>query len=367
MLNRREFLARGVCLGGAVLTAPLINRGRFRLYARSQAEYSTRTIDLVRESLVIDMLGLVTLDWDKLERWQLEPGAFKPADFRKLQDSGITVFHPAVDFDTADPYNAFREWMRDWNVFLSSYARQFVRIDSPGAFERAKVEGKIGIILGVQNASHFRTVEDVRFFYGQGQRVSQLTYNAANPIGAGCGVPRDGGLTSYGAAVIAEMNRVGMAIDVSHSGDSTTLDAINTSAKPVLITHSNCRALNPRHPRCKPDEVIRKMAARGGVMGITGVRGFVSNREPATVDDVLDHFDHVAKLAGIEHLGIGSDNDLDGRDRTGVYQRMDIGGLDHPQRMFDLTEGLVRRGYTNRDIQSILGGNFRRVLGEIWA
>jgi membrane dipeptidase len=106
------------------------------------------------------------------------------------------------------------------------------------------------------------------------------------------------------------------------------------------------------------------MAARGGVMGITSVRRFVSSREPTTLDDVLDHFDHVAGLVGVEHLGVGSDNDLDGRDR-GRY-RMDVRGLDHPLRIYQLTEALLRRRYTGRAIRLILGGNFRRVLADIW-
>ena len=134
----------------------------------------------------------------------------------------------------------------------------------------------------------------------------------------------------------------------------------------MLITHSNCRALNP-HRRCKPDDIIRAMAARGGVMGITVIRSFVGGREPATIEDVLDHFGHVAKIAGIEHVGVGSDNDLEGRDRWGPGLHLDIAGLEGPQRIFNLTEGLIRRGYSDRDIRLILGGNFQRALSEIWA
>jgi membrane dipeptidase len=177
------------------------------------------------------------------------------------------------------------------------------------------------------------------------------------------------------------MNRVGMAVDVSHCSDRTTLDAFAASRKPVLITHANCRALNP-HPRCKSDEEIRKMAAGGGVMGISGVRMFVRATEPTTIEHVLDHFDHAAKLVGVEHVGVGSDIDLDGYDKLPpvLRRRMLVGyknspafrgegeieGLNHPKRMFDLTEGLIRRGYSDAQIELILGGNFRRALGEIW-
>ena len=349
MLNRRDFLRCGLFLGGTAAAA-----------SAALPECSSRAITLVRESVVIDMLGLVTLDWAKLARWQCETGAFSSSDARKLRDSGITVFHPAVELGGRQPFEAVRKWTTTWNSFIGSYPEDFLRLDRPGDFARAKASGKIGIILGFQNSEHFRTLDDVSFFYGLGQRVSQLTYNSPNAIGAGCGAANDPGLTAYGARVVQEMNRLGMAVDISHTGDRTSLDAIAASRKPVLVTHSNCRALNPGQRRCKPDEVIRKMAARGGVMGITAIRLFVGGRQP-TISDVLDHFDRVVRIAGIEHVGIGSDDDLDGCARTA------IGGLGHPRRIFDLTEGLIRRGYTASHIRLILGGNFQRALSEIWS
>lgn len=118
-------------------------------------------------------------------------------------------------------------------------------------------------------------------------------------------------------------------------------------------------------------------------MGITGVRMFVKEDEPTTIEHVLDHFDHVRKLVGPEHLGVGSDADLYGydamppelnkrlragyKDSYGFREKLDIEGLNHPKRMFDLTEGLLRRQYNNNDIQGILGGNFARVLAQIWS
>ena len=174
-----------------------------------------------------------------------------------------------------------------------------------------------------------------------------------------------------------------MAVDVSHCGDRTTLDAFELSKKPVLVTHTNCRALVPGHPRCKTDEAIKAAGKSGGVVGITGVRMFVKATEPTTIEDVLDHFDHVKQLIGPEHLGVGSDVDLDGYDDLppevnkqlrasykgsyGFREKIDIEGLDHPKRMFDLTEGLIRRKYSDAEIRGILGGNFARVLEEIWA
>jgi len=256
-----------------------------------------------------------------------------------------------------------------------------MRIDSAERLDTVKKSGKLGIILGVQDSDHFRTPEDVHYFFSIGQRVSQLTYNKRNLIGTGSTERTDSAITDFGVSIIEGMNTVGMAIDVSHCGDLTSIDACAISKAPVLITHSNCRAL-AQHPRCKPDEVIRKVAATGGVMGITGVRHFVKTAEPTTIEDVLNHYDHVAKLVGVEHVGVGSDIDLDGYDALpepirkklhasykasyGFRDKDDIEGLDHPQRSYDLAEGLIRRGYSDQDIEGILGSNFKRVLSKIW-
>src|SRR5262249_35064972 len=154
---------------------------------------------------------------------------------------------------------------------------------------------------------------DVAMFYRLGQRVSQLTYNARNRIGNGSTERRDDGLSNFGIDIVEGVDASGMVVDVSPCGDRTTVDAFEASKKPALITHSNCRALSG-HPRAKTDEAITLMAKAGGVMGITSVRTFVRATEPTTVQHMLDHFDYVAKLVGVEHLGVGSDIDLDGYD-----------------------------------------------------
>lgn len=369
-MHRREFLRAGALAGVSVLAGPFLNKGRFHLFADERGErveHSARAVELVGRSMVIDMLGLLTLDWPKLYSWQREPAVFGLPDFQKLQSSGINIFHPAVEPNASRPYDATRGWIAGWDRLLQSRSDHFVRIGAAGDFKTAQETGKIGILIGFQNSDHFRTVADVRSFHTLGQRVSQLTYNARNRVGTGCREARDKGLSSYGAEIVAAMNRVGMAIDVSHCSERTCLDAFAASKKPVLITHSNCRAIAD-NPRCKSDAVIRAMAARGGVMGITAIAAFVSPRRTATIEDVLDHFDRVVHLAGIEHVGLGSDVDLEALDpRTGrVDPRYAVRGLPPAGRVFDLTEGLIRRGYSDKAIELILGGNFQRVLTEIW-
>ncbi len=345
----------------------MINLGRFRLFADDRSPVSARALELVQRSMVVDMLGLLTLDWPKLWSWQRDPAAFGPADFQTLRASGVKVFHPAVDPDDPHPYEAARGWLSGWDRLLQRRPDCFVRIGYGRDFQRVQAEGKIGLLIGFQSSSHFRTAADVASFHALGQRVSQLTYNARDRIGCGCFEAQDTGLTPYGAEIVSAMNRVGMVVDVSHCSERTCLDAFAVSRQPVLITHANCRTLTA-NPRCKSDTVIRAMAARDGVMGITAVAAFVSGRPPATLDHVLDHFDHVARVAGVEHVGIGSDVAADAVDpRTGLaLARYAVRGMPPARRIFDLTEGLIRRGYDDRSIELILGGNFQRVLDRIW-
>ena len=381
--TRREFLNKSFAASVAVIAAPMVNIGRFQLFANVPTEYSTRAIDLVRQSSVVDMLSLLTLDFNKQDKWMADPESFTAKDFQPFKDSGISIIHPAIGIGGPTSYHDALQFFGLWNGFIADRDEYFMRIDSAGDIDRVKKSGKLGVILGLQNSDQFRTVNDVDFFRGLGQRVSQLTYNSRNLIGNGSTERRDEGISDFGVSIIERMNKVGMAVDVSHCGDRTTLDAFEISKKPVLITHSNCRTLAGGHPRDKTDEAIKRVGVAGSVMGITGVRMFVKATEPTTIEDALDHFDHVRKLIGAQHLGVGSDIDLYGYDSMppelnrklranykgsyGFREKIDIEGLNRPQRMFDLTEGLIRRKYSDGDIQGILGGNFARVLKQIWS
>ncbi len=375
MTTRRRFLA-------AALAVPLINRGRFTLFRGSSTEYTARCLGLMERALVVDMLSPLTLNFPLMGRWNANPELFSQTDFERFRSSGIQVFHIAVGTGGPNAYDGTYQFIANWNGFLAGNDRYFTRIDSAADFASVKASGKVGIMLGVQNSEHFRRAADVDTFYALGQRVSQLTYNTRNLIGNGSTERRDEGLSDFGLSIVDRMNTVGMAVDVSHCGDRTSLDAFEASKKPVLVTHSNVRALTPGHPRCKPDSVIKAVGKAGSVMGITGVRNFVKAAEPTTIEDLLNHFDYVAKMIGVEHVGVGSDIDLDGYDDMPPedYKRLkagyksdyafrdkiDIDEVAHPKRMYDLTDGLIRRKYTDDQILGILGGNFRRVLSGIW-
>ena len=376
-----------------VAAAPMLGPGSFQLFAESTDRYSALAVDLVRNSRTVDMLNPFSLyaalapfmarqGGTETRTWFNDPTTFGQKDLAAFRESGIDVYHIAVGTGGPNAYDESLRFLALWNGFIAHHSDWLTRVDSPESLAGVKKNGKLGVLLGIQNSEHFRTPADVDFFYGLGQRVSLLTYNSRNLIGTGSTERTDSGISDFGVEVIQRMNKVGMAVDVAHCGEMTSIDACTVSKQPVLVTHANCKALNP-HPRCKSDEAIKKMAATGGVMGITGVRMFVTAQEPTTIEDVLNHYDHVAKLVGVEHVGVGSDIDLYGYDALpdpmtkalrssykssyGFREKNDIESLNHPKRFYDIAQGLIRRGYSNNDIAGILGGNFQRVLTKIWS
>ena len=373
-MTRRAALAGAV---GGALSAPMINKGAYAFAAAPAKTYSRRAVDLVASSLVIDMLAplKITLDANYVAHRLTDAEA---AEFRA---SGITGFHNAYGLGGPDAKRQALEFLAGWQGFAGRNSHVFTLVDGVADLDRAKAEKKCAVIMGIQNAEQFESVEDVALFRRLGLRCAQLTYNTQNLIGSGSTERVDGGVSDYGAAIIAEMEKQKMLVDVSHCGDKTTLDAIEIAKGPIAITHSNARALVD-HPRVKTDAALQALAAKGGVLGITGVRRFVRTSDPTNVGHMADHIDHVAKLVGVDHVGIGSDADLHGYDDMkpdeyallkGSYKgsyafrdKIDIDGFDHPLKTFDLTEELIRRNYSNDNIRAVLGGNFRRLLAQVW-
>ena len=375
-ISRRRFI-KGSAAAAFAAGVPMLNLGRFEAFAATPRKYSARAVKIVERSLVIDMLGVLKIDFTP-EAYALPMSDEVAAMFRNC---GINAFHHSIGTGGPTAVEHTLEFLAAWQGYVGRSSDVFTLAGRASDLERARSDRRVAVIMGVQNAEHFRTAADVKRFYQLGQRCSQLTYNSQNLIGSGSTDRVDGGISDFGADIIKAMNDVGMLVDVSHCGDRTTLDAIELSPKAIAITHSNCRALN-NHPRLKTDEAIQKLAAKGGVMGITGVRNFVRDREPTTIEHVVDHIDHVVKLVGIEHVGIGTDSDLNGYDDMPPDQRkkllegykssyafrekIDTDGFDHPQKIYDLTEVLIRRGYSDGNITAILGGNFKRLLTATW-
>jgi len=224
----------------------------------------------------------------------------------------------------------------------------------------------------------------IRLFFQLGTRMMHLTYNRRNMIGDGCAEDADAGLSDFGRAVVREMNRVGVIVDIAHSGWQTGIGAAQLSERPMVASHSACAALND-HMRCEPDTVIRAVADTGGYIGICGVPAFLGLSED--INALLSHVDYVARKFGVDHVAIGMDKAYNilpreeqapdprppSRRRSG-WQALwpeHKGGIpgagreDPPSLAWTnwplFTVGLVQRGYSDEDIQKIVGGNVLRV------
>jgi membrane dipeptidase len=182
-------------------------------------------------------------------------------------------------------------------------------------FAEAKRRRRFGVALACQDAAildastasvNDLNLRNLRFFHDLGLRVLQLTHNERNGLGDSFREKSNAGLSRLGEKVVAEMNRIGMLIDLSHCGDRTTLEAIELSKRPCAVTHAGCRALYATG-RNKPDEVIRSLAERGGYFGVFNMSLWLTDRDTTSIADVADHIDHVVKVGGIDLAGFGSD------------------------------------------------------------
>lgn len=229
------------------------------MFGQNARSYSERAVRLVRESLVIDLLNQFAYRQDQLAKfrlWFIKPGAFTAADWQPFKEWGIN----AISIGQAPGSHDQGFWlMAIWNGFIAQYPDWLLRVVVASALGKAKSSGRLGIVIGFQNGAHFRSAEDVDLFFGLGQRVSQLTYNSGNLLASGAYDQQDNGLTELGKEIVLRMNEVGRAIDCAHASDRTMLETTSLSKRPPIISHGNCRALNPKYRRCIPDEGLRAL------------------------------------------------------------------------------------------------------------
>jgi membrane dipeptidase len=224
---------------------------------------------------------------------------------------------------------------------------------------QAKEQGKVAGILSLEGAEGLQgSLATLRIMYRLGVRWIGLTWNHRNQAADGLGEQRTGGgLTEFGVKLVQEMNRLGMLVDIAHLAPAGVRDVFELCEGPVIASHANAHAVCPV-PRNLNDEQLTKLAASGGVVGVTYVPGFITTEdEPATLDMLLDHVDHIVCVAGIDHVGLGSDFDgFGGPPPTGLE---DVSCLPN------VTAALQQRGYADDDILKILGGNWLRVLRQV--
>ncbi len=258
---------------------------------------------------------------------------------------------------------------------------------SAADIERLVAEDKLAVVMGFQNTNNLEgRIGYVELFADMGVRVMQLTYNNQNELGSSCYEANDNGLARFGKEVVREMNRAGVLIDLSHVGNRTTLDAVKYSQKPVAITHANPDSLFP-HKRNKTDDVLHALRDNGGVIGCAAYRNISGDYYCKTVDNWCELVKKTVDIAGIDHVGIGTDRshdhtqkDLDWM-RKGTWTRgVDYGAgsaatpgkvarpewFQEVHQLGDVHEGLARTGFTPTEVEKITNGNWLRVYRDVF-
>lgn len=302
------------------------------------------------------------------------------------QNGGVTVIAPTVATleDAATALRTIGKWHR-----LISSRNDLILVTSAAEARQAKRDGKTGVILHFQGSAPLEDSLDlVDAFKALGVGVIQLAYNRRNRIGDGCEEPGNAGLSRFGIKVIERMNAARVIVDCSHTGVQTTLDAIEYSTAPVIISHANAKSVHPS-ARNISDDLIRAIAGNGGTIGVVGFPGFVSKDARPSLDQFIDHIAHIATLVGIEHVTLGIDYytgqypyadqerakvDYDHYVETGMWDPVVYpspphyypAGIETPAGMPALTQRLIERGFSEAEIRGVYAENLLRLYEKVW-
>jgi membrane dipeptidase len=417
MTSRRQFMgASFAVLLQAAETEPAIRSARDAALAvlNPSEKHLQHGLELHAQSLVVESYGFSPrslIDGDAM-RQAIDAGASS----RELEDLYTEMLLKRV----ADDSSQLQEYLNAWKAsgvtcvlqnageegsapmrllkrlahftYLTDRLRDHVsRAATPDDIEAAKKQGRHCLYLtgnGVPLPQEWNSVTDelahIRLFFQLGIRMMHLTYNRRNVLGDGCAEPANGGISDLGRAVIAEMNRVGIIVDVAHSGWRTSLEAAKASTKPMVASHSGAVSVH-RHIRSKPDDVIRAIVDTGGLVGVYSVASFLGGN--GDLNAMLDHIEYLVKRFGADHVAIGTDIAYMPSGADAEYRKMGrrpksrpryealwpegaLTSKSHPSLAWTnwpmFTVGMVQRGISDTDIPKILGGNVMRVARAVF-
>ncbi|MBS1252902.1 MAG: hypothetical protein MAG451_01945 [Anaerolineales bacterium] len=268
---------------------------------------------------------------------------------------------------------------------------QMVLVLTADDIERAHRDGKCGLIIDFQDTIPFENdLERIELFYNLGLRVVQLTYNLRNLVGDGCTETYKSGLTYFGREVVQRLNELNMVVDVSHCSEQVGWDVLETSSDPIMVTHS-CSSALCYHDRGKNDKLAKAVANKGGFFGVVVIPGFIQDTHEASLDDFVDHVEHLVNVMGIDHVGVGTDKAGPGpgtdsmieypsdmperrpgtfnfsgfRDEHRISEEYTLAGYEKFSDWPNLTVKLAERGFTEEELRKLLGLNYLRVFREI--
>jgi membrane dipeptidase len=330
----------------------------------NKAESRKHAAQLYRKALV----------WDDHSGFDPHGGA----DLNNLEiwrKAGVHYLSVNVGYDVVD-WQATIKTLARFRAWLQTHPKKYLLVRRAADIKRARKEGKLAIAFDLEGMNSLNgDVNMASLYYDLGVRQMLFAYNLNNLAGGGC---HDGnaGLTSFGREVIEEMNRVGMLVDCSHTAYRTTMEAMEASEAPVIFSHSCAKALR-NHGRNIVDEQIKACAKTGGVIGVNGVSMFLGENDISS-ETFVNHIAHMAHLVGAEHVGIALDyafdagevDDLVGANQAYWPRNEDYGrwptSYVPPKQLLEITETMIRRGFRDREILGVLGGNFMRVASGVW-
>ena len=322
------------------------------------------------------------------------PGSpLSKADLENVQRSGMTALHLTIlPVGFTPPDTAFVQAVREilyWESEIDRSPQILTRIRTASDILAAKESKRTGLIYGFQDGVAFETdLTRLKDLHRLGIRIIQPTYNRRNLLGDGCMEPGDAGLSKAGIEAVRRMNEIGILVDLSHCGKRTAADAIKTSTLPVAFTHTGCASLAD-HPRNRTDAELRSVAEKGGVSGIY-IMPYLNNGHQPTAEHVIAHLEHAVKVAGEDHVSIGTDGGVSPEVVDDEYRkkfaentraRREAGiaapwetedgflfanDLNTARRFETLALMLSKRGHPGARIEKILGRNLLRVFSDVW-
>lgn len=304
-----------------------------------------------------------------------------------VEEGGVT----AVCLTTPWPWDSFETGVKRTEEYyaLARTDPRLLLVERAEDIRRAKAEEKVGMILWSQGLNIIGDhVPHLEALFRLGYRVLQLTYSERNYLGDGCDEDTDVGLSKLGRQVVKELNRLRILVDVSHSGPRTALEAAELSEQPIIVSHANPRSLY-EHKRNASDELIRTVAAKGGVIGACPYPPLNWDGDPnhkPTIDNLVTAIDYMVQMVGIDHVGLGTDSeategaypaevvaelgrrypDLGSAFRNAFGRGVKMEGFRGMRDLPLLTEKLLQRGYKAEDVSKVLGGNWLRVFEAVW-